>query len=257
MIKRTMNAALLNEVANLPEVRPWLGGKEGTIDLTAAAENPSNFVIEAGHGAWLLHPIIESVYEIHSIFAPEGRGKPFFAAAAEMLRFMFVETDALEIVTKCPDDNPAARMASRVVGFRERFRREDAWAPGVGVSFQVFSIDDWFVRDAECLAVGRAFHEMLETAKAEAGSILPVHPDDEAHDRAVGAAVLMARAGQMGKGVGFVNRWSAFAGYANIAAISPSVVNVRDALVEIRGEQMRVLRCPSVRLLESQELAAR
>lgn len=244
MIQRTMDATFLNEVSNHPEVRPWLGG-DGVLDLGALADNPDNVLLETDGGGWVLHPLLPGVYELHTMFLPEGRGRSYFAAAREALRWMFSATDALEIVTKCPDDNGPARMAASIAGFRERFHRDDAWKPGVGVSYQVFSIDDWFVRDKECLAAGRAFHDTLEAAKTAAGSTLPTHPDDEAHDRAVGAAVLMIRGGNMSKAVAFYNRWAIFAGYATIEALSPSLVDVRDAIVEVRGDAMGVLKCRS------------
>lgn len=252
MIHRTMDATALNEVANHPEVRPWLGG-DGPVDLQSTLDNAANFGIMGEHGGWLLHPILPGVYEIHSMFAPEGRGKAFFAGAREMLRYMFVSTDALEIVTKCPDNNPAARMASAQVGFRERFRREEAWAPGVGVSYQVFSVDDWIARDTACLAEGRAFHAMLEEAKARVDPLLFQHHEDDAHDRAVGASFLMAKAGNMAKGVALYNRWASFAGYATIETISPTLLDVRDAIIEVRDGKMGVLKCRSVQPLREQE----
>ncbi len=242
MIRRTFDASFMNEVANHPDVRPWIGG-EGPADLTAIIENPANVCLVAERngaqmGGWVFRPILPSSYEVHTLFLPQHRGAAFYAAAREGFRYMFAETDALEILTKCPDDNPGARMASSQLGFRERFHREDAWSHGVGISFRVFSVDDWFVRDPECLRQGRAFHEALEAAKAAADSTLAVHPEDATHDRAVGAAALMILAGQTGKGVGFYSRWAIFAGYATI--------DVRDALVEIRDGRMGVLKCRSL-----------
>lgn len=259
MLRRTMDATFLNEVANHPDVRPYLGAPQvPTLDLTQIVQDPGNVVLVNEHGGWVLHPIMPTVYELHTMFLPEGRGRAYFAAAKEALRYVFAQTDCLEIVTKCPDDNGPARMAASLVGFRERFRRDGAWKawdqdpeapPQVGLSFQVFSVDDWFVRDKACLAAGREFHAALEEAKVAAGSELPVHPEDDAHDRAVGAAALMIKAGQTDKGVAFYNRWAIFAGYATIAAVSQGVVDVRDAIVEVRDGQMGVLLCRSEQLL--------
>jgi hypothetical protein len=242
MIARTMDAAFLNEVANHPEVRPWLGGEEGPLNLTPVVENPSNIALVTEGGGFVLVALMPGVYELHTLFLPTARGAPFFAAASEMFRFMFAETDCLEILTKCPDDNGPARIAAGRVGFRERFRRDDAWAPGVGVSYRVFSVDDFFIRDAECLKIGRWFHEELEGAKASAHITSFSHPDDETHDRAVGAAILMVRAGHPAKGIGFFNRWAIFAGYRQVQALGCGVYNIGDALIELRGESMRVVR---------------
>lgn len=236
MIHRSRDVAFFNAVANDPAVRPFMGGEDGPngLDLAPLIENPAVVTLRAAHGGWIYVPILAGAYELHTLFLPEGRGRPHLRAAVEGFRFMFVETDCLEILTKCPDDNGAARWASSHLGFRERFRRDDAWAPGVGVSYRAFSVDDWMARDAQCLTQGQAFHATLEAAKT--GSDSPLHAEDAAHDRAVGAAVLMARAGQTQKGVGLYNRWAAFAGYAQIEALSPTVIDIRDALVELRPD---------------------
>jgi len=245
MIYRTMNAAFLNEVANHDDVRPFLGGGAEPLDLGPLLSNPAVVALEVmGDGGWLLQPSLPGVYELHTLFMPHARGKSYFAAAREAMRWMFTNTDCLEIITKCPDDNPGARMAASVMGFRERFRREACWppeAPAVGVSYRVFSIDDWFTRDKVALLEGRKFHAALEAAKIEAGSALVVHPEDEAHDRAVGAAALMVKAGQLAKAVGFYSRWATFAGYATIEAVGHNLIDVRDAIVEVSGGEMRVL----------------
>lgn len=239
-VTRTMDGRFLTEVANHPDVRPWLGG-EGPLDLTAVISNPENYALVTDGGGWVIHKLEPGVYELHSLFLPGGRGKPFFAAAREMFRFMFTRTEATEILTKCPDDNPGARMAASLVGFKERFRREDAWAPGVGVSYQAFTIDQWATRDPEALVAGRAFHDALQAAKTAAGVTLPPHPDDEAHDRAAGSAWLIVNAGQTLKGVGLYNRWGCFAGYARIEAVGHQTVDIGEAIVEIRDGTTHVL----------------
>lgn len=231
MIRRTMDATLLNEVANRPDVRPWLGG-DGPLDLTPIVENPSNICLVSEHGGWVGQPILPGIYELHTIFAPEGRGRRFFAAGKEAIRYVFARTDALEIVTKCPDDNAGARMAASLMGFRERFRREGAWSPGVGISYRVFSLDDWFIRDAECLRAGRAFHDMVAKARADGGYVIPEHPEDETHDRAAGAAALMIQGGNMLKSLGFYNRWATFAGYGTIAATSNDTIDMSEGLLK-------------------------
>lgn len=244
MIYRTMDPTFANEAANHPEVRPFLGGPEGPLDLTGLVLNPANYVLEVmGAGVWILQSTLDGVYDLHTLFLPEARGREYFVQAREALRWMFTRTDCLEVTTLCPDDNPGARMAASMMGFRERFRREGAWPTGAGVSYRVFSVDDWFVRDKACLLEGRRFHEALEVAKAQAGSTLPTHPDDDTHDRAVGAAALMVMEGQTSKGIGFYNRFAVQAGYAGIMALDLHTIDVRDAIVAIEGGQMRVLLC--------------
>ncbi len=240
MISRTFDATFLNSVANHPDVRPFIGG-EGELDLAPLIEDRANVALVTEHGGWLLQQLLPGVYELHTVFLSEGRGEFYFSAAREALRFMFTQTDCLEILTKCPDDNPGARMAAVKVGFRERFHRDGAWAENVGVSFQALSIHDWIRRDDEIPIVGHEFHEALGLAKIAHGSDLPTHADDEAHDRAVGASFLMARHGFMSKAIGVYNMWAIFAGYAQIHALSETIVDVQDGLVELVNGEMVIL----------------
>lgn len=244
MIRRSFDAAFLNDIANRPEVLPFLGwDKPEALDLAPLISNSANITIEAQHGGWVLVRQAEGVYEMHTIFAKEGRGKSFFGAAREFLRYAFTKSDCAEILTKCPDDNPGARWAAGAFGFRERFRREKAWGPdlAVGISYRAFTIDDWFIRDPEALKAGREFHAALEAAKIAKDSDLPVHPDDEAHDRAAGAAFLMISEGQTMKGVAFYNRWASFAGYGLITPVGPGLVDIQDGIVAVQGGRAEVL----------------
>lgn len=247
-LKRSLDPAPFNEIANHPEVRPWLGGADGPLDLSAVVCNPSNVCFLSEVGGFIAHKLMDARYEVHSLFLPEGRGGLAIECAREGLAFMFCATDCTELVTKCPDGNGAALGLARLSGFQEQFRRERAWASGadrVGVSYQALSLQRWIARDAECLAGGHWFHEKLTAAKGFAGSELPVHDDDDAHDRFVGASVRMVLAGNPRKAVWSYNRWAVFAGYAPISLLSeaPPVIDVMDAVVAPHGDDMEVLLC--------------
>ncbi|HKS71094.1 MAG TPA: hypothetical protein VJQ45_11765 [Ktedonobacterales bacterium] len=245
LVRRSFDAAFFSRVANDPSVRPWLGGASGAddaspLDFSSLLENPAVVALQAEGGGWVFVPILPGSYEVHTLFLPEGRGAKHMRAAREGFRYMFAETDCLEILTKCPDDNGPARHASSLLGFRERFRREAAWKPGVGISYRAFTLDDWTARDAECLRWGRTFHQALEAAKDLHPAPRPAHVDDEAHDRAVGASILMALASQADKAEGAFNRWAAFAGYAPVRRLSPTLWDVGDGIVELREGELRV-----------------
>lgn len=236
MIRRTLDPAFLNAVANHPEVFPWLGASGDEIDIAPLVENPQNIAISAQHGGWILVRLEPGVYELHTMFLPEGRGKAYLSASKEAMRYLFACTDATEILTKCPDNNGAARMAAATAGFKERFRRDGAWIDGSGVSYQGLTIEDWRERDSEVLKAGQWFHERLDALIDH-----EPHPEDTAHNRAVGAAVLMARAGALSKGVAFYNRWARFAGYIEAQQISASAVDFGEAVVELINNDMSVL----------------
>ena len=244
---RTMEAGRLNAIANHPEVRPWTGG-EGPMDFTAFAANPAHFCFIGEHCGFLCHPLDLGVYEVHSMAVPEGRGGATLTCVREALRYMFCATDCTELLTRCPDGNSAALGLARVSGFQEIFRRDGVWTTpaGVeGVSFQSMSLARWRQLDPEIASVGRKFHDQLHAAKAAAGSTAPDHPDDEAHDRAVGASALMILSANPVKGVWAYNRWASFAGYQPIRLLSeaPVMVDVVDAIVSAKDGAMEVLSC--------------
>lgn len=242
-MKRTLDGAFLSLVANDPCVRPWLGG-EGPIDLGPVAEDPANVVLESETGGFVLQKLDAGLYEAHSIFLPKSREAP--KLAQDGFRYMFTATDCLEIVSKVPANNRRAHGLARWCGLQETFRRARAWN-GHDVSYRSLTFDRWKARDPELRGHGEWFHSLLDAAKARGGSNLPVHADDEAHDRAVGAAVLMIRAGNAAKAVWTYNRWAVFAGYSNIRMISqnPVLLDVGDAIVD-RAEVLMVKRGEAV-----------
>ena len=243
-MKRTMDVSRLNAVANHPEVYPQLG-VTGAVDLSGIASNPANVVIENEHGGFVFWCLEPGRYEMHTMFLPEGRGRAALDAAAEALRYMFVETPAVEVVTKTAGSNPAAGLMARKAGFSVAFEREGVWIDKTGLTYFSMTLDQWIARDPVAPQEGAAFHAMLEGAKRSCGSELPIHPDDQAHDRVAGTASLMARAGNARKAVAVYSRWARFAGYAPIELVSetPPIIDVRDAVIGVRGGQLEVLLC--------------
>lgn len=245
-VHRTMDAARLNVVANDPSVLPSLGfGGDAPLDLSEIVENPANVAIVGEHGGFIAVNQGAGQYEVHSLFLPEGRGGAAAALALVAFRYMFTATDAQRIVTKVPESNRAAASLARHVGFRPAFERQGAWVDGGAVSYQALGFARWLARDPVVQAEGEWFHDQLSAAKSAAGSEQPEHDDDPAHDRAVGAAVLMLKAGNPFKAALTYNQWAAFAGYAPLTILSqsPLLLDVVDAIVEVRGHTMEILKC--------------
>lgn len=241
---RTMDASFLNRVANDPDVRPLVGG-EGVIDLTAKLANASNVALHDHVGGFLFEKIDGGLYELHTMFLPEGRGRHVLEAAQFAARYMFAQTDALELITKLPVTNRRADFMVRRCGFRKLYERKGAWADGSDVRFFGLDLDSWRQQDGRARSAGRAFHRLLEEAKDAVASVLHAHPQDDTHDQVVGASVLMIQAGQVRKGVWAYNRWAAVAGYQQItlASEAPVVVDVGDAVVGLENGKMEVLLC--------------
>lgn len=244
MIRRTHNADFLNKVANHPDVRPYLGHPDSTesLDLTPLVVNPANIALEADGGGWILQALLPGVYELHTLFLPEARGKAYMRQAREALRYMFTATDALEILTKCPDDNPGARMAATLVGFRERFHRDGVWNVGTpaecGVSYQALTVDDWIARDGVIRTVGRQLYDAV--AEVSVGLPLSPYADDMLADL-TGAAVLMIREGQSAKAVGLFNRTAIFLGFRGIVALRDDILDIGSAIVHVKPDGFGVL----------------
>jgi hypothetical protein len=247
-VRRTMEATYLNTVANHPQVRPALGG-EGPLDLTAILADAENFALTAEGGGWVFVRHEPGAYELHTLFLRHGRGRACLAAWREAARYMFLETDAREIVTKVPANNLGAAFAAQKCGFAERFTRHEAFADPHGqlhdVSYLGLTLDNWVAVEASLDAGGHWFHDGMERTLAGAG--MPPHSDDPAHERAVGAAVAMIAARNHRKGVWFYNRWARLAGYPVVSVLSetPLAIDVgAGVVVEARDGTMEVIRCP-------------
>ena len=243
MIQRTFDPTMLNEVCNDPEVRPWLGG-EGPIDVSASVRNVANFALVVDGGGFILINHGEGVYECHSQFLPHARRKSL-AAMRDGMNYMFTRTDCTSLITQVPDNNPAAAALVRKANCRPMFRREDA-ARGP-TAYVGISVDEWSQDTAELEADGHWFHDQIDAGKVRFGSTLPDHPDDPAHERAVGAAIRMIRRNNPIKGVAFYNRWAKFAGYDSIQILSlaPPVFDVGSGvIVGMEGDKMEILQCP-------------
>lgn len=235
-VRRTFDPAFLNIVVNHPAVRPSLEG-DGVLDVSHQVSSPDNFALTSESGGFLLIRHEPGRYEVHSQFLPGHATHPIRAMQAAQ-EWMFTRTDCQSIVSKIPDANRAAKGFAIAGGLRPIFRRD-------GVEYVELTLMDWAMRTRALDAHGERFHDLLQAAKIEAGSILPAHPHDAAHERAVGAALLMIERGQCGKGVAFYNRWARQAGYAEIGLISdsPPTVDAVDAVVGLGNNGLEVLLC--------------
>lgn len=247
-ICREFSAERINAIVNHPDVRPWMGCGAGRLDLSGLIANPANYLLMGNGGGVLFQCIEPGLYEAHTQFLPEHRGPAAVAAVRDTLRFMFTRTDAVEIVTKVPDGNRGALGLVRAIHGQLQFTREKAWpfnGQMVAVGHYALSLMSWAGKAEELAASGEWFHGKLEAAKSATAGAAPLHDDDEAHDRYVGATVEMIAAGQVTKGIAFYGRWAKFAGYGPIAVIAtnPVVIDIGDAIVAVRDDDFSVLLC--------------
>lgn len=116
MITETVDAAIVNAVANSPDVRPYIGGV-GYLDVTPVLENPLNVALWGDHGGWLYAWSAPGVYEVHTLVLPSGRGAWARKAAKQSLAMM-ADRDATMIWTRIRRDLRHVRAFAVMCGLR-------------------------------------------------------------------------------------------------------------------------------------------
>lgn len=246
MIEQTASADRINAIANHPDVRRWVSPEpERDLDLGMAIADPMNIALTGEHGAMLFACLQQGVYEAHTMVLPEGRGRWALSFVQDCLSWVFCRTGAIELMTRVPKGNLAARALARAIHGTYCFTNPDGWAQdGNSIPADIFSlvIQDWMRTAPKLPERGQWFHTRLEEEFAAAGKREPNHPDDAVHDRYVGAAMEMVFGGQLDKGVIFYNRWAAMAGYVPISVVcrDPVTIDIGTAMVVKSGDDFYV-----------------
>jgi hypothetical protein len=246
---REFDAASINAIVNDPGVRPWVAVPgQAELDLTDVLADRRNVLLMIGGGGVLFHQQEPGLYEAHTQFLPQVRGRNALAATRAALHWMFTRTDCMEVLTKVPAHNVAADAWARLAGGVLAFERPDAWQTESGlvaVRYYALHYNDWAKNAPGLIDRGKWFHDLLESEKRRLGSVAPVHSDDIAHDRHVGSAVEMIFGGQPAKGIILYNRWARFAGYALIGATSydPLTIDIAECLIRVGADTFEVLPC--------------
>lgn len=245
-IGRERTARRVNAVINHPEVQPFVKGlAKLPLDLSPAVLNPNNVLLMGQHGGVFFHQHQPGIYEAHTQVVPEGRGAWTVAMVKAALHWMFTRSDAVEILTRCPKGNFAARALAKAIGGKMLFTNPRGWVmDDVVISADIFAltIQDWLKTAPGLEERGHWFHDRLREQFDELGATEPIHDDDLVHDRYVGAACEMFLNGQPQKGIVFYNRWAALADYEKIDLVSldPLAVDIRTAIVVVRGNDFYV-----------------
>jgi hypothetical protein len=241
-VSRHTEAAHVNSILNHPDVYPFVrGAMEGPLDLGAALARDDIVALYGEHGGQVYQKLLPCLWEAHSAFTPAGRGPWALEATRQTLAWMFTRTDAAEIVTRCPKGNLPAKALAKLIGGTLQFTRSDGWPmDGKTVPADVFSlrVEDWMRNASGLVEKGRWFHGRLQAELERHGTKDLAHPDDENHDRFVGAAVEMLFGGQPLKAQVLYNRFAVMAGYhpIRIVNLDPVAVDIGTALIVMRGD---------------------
>ena len=245
-MKRSFDPAPFNAIANDTATRPWLGGS-GPLDLSQVVRDVRNFcfLTEGEHGAYVYAKLADGLYAAHTLASPPARGRPMLTLMRETLRFLFVATDAVEVVTTVPDPNTAASKWAEIAGFRETFRREacmDLCGQIVAASFRHLTYDAWVLSDPANRKAGERFHTFLAEHGAEVD-----HADDLVHDAWAGATYEAVTEGNVVKAVDLYNRWALHAGYRPviIASLRPTLLDLGSCAIQIASGRLEIVHVPT------------
>jgi hypothetical protein len=248
-IERTFAPDRVNEIINHPSILPavTVPGISIPLDMTPLVMDTHNFFLMAPGGCIVFIRDEPGIYEVHTNFLPEYRGRNALRASRAAYRWMFTRTDCMILQTRVPAPNVAADLFCRLVGATKDFVRPKVWPTVNGMvdlAFWTLHYADWVRRDGSVSASGHAFHVKLESERIRHNLEDPLHPDEECHDRYVGACVEMIYGGQPDKAVILYNRWAGFSGYGKIALIarSPMVLDIGDAVLQVLDHDFRVLK---------------
>lgn len=238
LITRSFDAVGFNQVINHPSINQWVTQNSEILDSTSVIEDKRNILLEANHGFFLFHFHEPGTYEVHTQFLPEGRGSNAFVCSQEAAHYMFTKTDCVEILTKVPIENTAAKKLTMAMGFAYLFTGSQ-WK-GKPMEFYRLGIEEWAAKAPGLVEKGKWFHDELERQGEKAD-----HADDPLHDRYAGAAVEMILAGQVSKGIVYYNRWARFYGYETISCISenPTVIDIKTSLIKVGTDSFEVESC--------------
>jgi len=116
------NLAFVNARDNLPLVRvataddaPWISDVIGS-DASEYMKRVTTLVSE--HGGFFLEPITSSILEAHMFYKREGRGSEALHAARAGLGYAFDMLGASVVFGRIPVADRAARLFTRMIGFR-------------------------------------------------------------------------------------------------------------------------------------------
>ena len=251
MIRRSFDASEINPILNDPSVFESIklpGQKRGDIDVTEIVENPLNVLLMAEGGGIIFGQSEPGIYDVHTAFVENHRGRGAIRASLAAYRWMFTHTDCMILQTRVAEFNRAAFKFCELVGATFEFERKAVWPTddgAVGMSYWTMKYEDWVRKTDDLIKSGRAFHDRLDVEFARHKALNENHPDEECHDRYVGACAEMIYGGQPEKAAVLYNRWAKFAGYGPIALISksPLLIDIGSALLQVVDDSFKVIKC--------------
>ena len=212
-LARSFNADFINTVLNDALVKE--GAQiEGVGDVTEIIQNVNNVLLVNDFGGFIYVQMAPGTYEVHTQFLEGGRGMKALHAAVNSVRWLFINTDCMRIISRAKPDNTGACQLAEIVLNQKGFNG----------TYNYYSLEymEWVETDGAAIIKGADFHTML-------GEEVD-HQQDDIHDAHVGAALQLCEAHNARKAVQVYNYWALASGYA-LAAIhtqNPLIISVGD-----------------------------
>lgn len=248
-VRRSFDANDINPILNHPGVFPAISVPgHDHYDATPLVENPLNVLMMTEGGGILFIKQEPHIYEVHTNFLPKFRGRHAVRASLAAYRWMFTHTDCETLQTRVPAFNKAADLFCKIVGARLEFTRQKVWPTSTGdvdLKYYALRIHDWIWRTPSLADSGVRFHKRFDEERARHGLTEENHPEDRAHDIAVGACAEMIFGGEPEKGAFFYNQFAKFSGYGIISIVSrnPLLLDIGTAVIQVTGDSFTVLTC--------------
>lgn len=235
MIEVAKDAKRINQILNHPGVYSWISDDDN-IDMTETLKKLGVVGLLGDYGCVIFHPIQLGIYEFHIAVLPDHQGEYVSRFFREVCDWIFTRTNAVEIITRCPENNRPAKMACSREGMDHIFHTRPLFLSGGKLfPYKVYgmTVQKWATLSESLVDQGKLFHQLLEDEYTKiGGDILEKHYanhfEDNTHDRYVGGAFMMVKAGFPQKAVSFYNRWAIPSDYQAISVVSlePLVIDL-------------------------------
>jgi len=224
----TENAEEINAIMNAPGCREE-HFPPGFLENNPNARHDCQPVLDAGgfsiveKGAgWLFNMVGVGTYEGHSAILPEYRGQRTLTYFDKCIDTAFVETDAMEIITRCPSEDPTTNAIAKRLRMNMLYTAAGIWGGG---DMEVYSLplSVWASKiRTRYVEKGKWLHEEFERN----GSLHEDHEDDDTHFHYAGLAIEMGQRGNAPKGAHLYNLYAQMAGYdpIMILCLDPLVI---------------------------------
>jgi hypothetical protein len=147
-VHRDIEGELVNRIVHHPEVRPWVLSDKQDLDFRMIANDPRVFLLvgEPAIGTIVFSQVVPGVYEAHAAVMPEGRGEWMTQLSEASIRYMFLSTNCIEILTRVMEGHVAAAALARQLDFVPRWSCPAFRFRGKDVPYTVWGLTmmDWF-----------------------------------------------------------------------------------------------------------------